>query len=37
MPYIDSPKPSFNSCGQEESISLSAKIGPLTSKAKDST
>jgi len=31
------PKPSFNGGGQEESISLSAEMGPLTLKAKDST
>jgi len=37
MPYTDSPKPSFNGGGQGESISPSAKMGPLTSKAEDST
>ena len=36
-PHTDSPKPSFNSGGQGETISLSAKMGPLISKAEDNT
>jgi len=36
-PYTDSLKPSFNSGGQGETISLSAEMGLLTLKAEDST